>query len=272
MMEEVFGIEFNDLNSTFGGRRKTSYSPEASALFAAMTVQPSPARKKLIDDFIIGCKQDGNWSLLDGLWFLAAHDIQAAKICWKNPSLYTLTDVNSPAFTTDRGFAADGVTQYIKTGLVLSAGGLNYGMNSNSYGVYSRTNADELKTDFGAYTSGTTSGTQMNCRNANNLYARDNSNDFPNVANTNSLGLHSVKRTSSASITFYKNNASVGTGVANATAIPTVELYINAVNFNGGPSNFSTKQIAFAFVGGNIDVVKLSNRVTTYLTAIGANV
>ena len=58
----------------------TASDSDAQAYFAAMTVQPSAARKGLLRDLIAGLKADGAWAKLRGFWLLAAHDAQAARL------------------------------------------------------------------------------------------------------------------------------------------------------------------------------------------------
>lgn len=259
---------FIDLSRT--GFSASSYSAEATTLFSAMTVQPDSARKKAIDDFITGCKSDGNWTLFDGVWFLAAHDRQAGKLNWKAPSSYTITEVNSPTFTTDRGFDFDGTTQYLRTGLVPSTGGLNYALNSNSFGVYVRENVT------GGVNMGCASGsneTWVIARSSSNNFAMmDNSTSSASNANSTATGLSSVKREASNVTRGYRNSSILFTSAIASVGIPTVEFYISAKNGGGTANNFSPQQIAFAFVGGSIDIVKLYDRVLTYLTSLGANV
>ncbi len=91
------------------------YSPEAAALLSRMTVTPSTARKQLIDALIATLVGAGIWAKLDALYLLAAHDAQAARLNWI-ADRYNLTAVNSPTFTTDRGYAGTGAAMYLDTG------------------------------------------------------------------------------------------------------------------------------------------------------------
>src|SRR5882672_7716492 len=62
-----------------------SYSPQATALFAAMIVQPSPTRKTQIDNLILALIAAGVWAKLDRLWVFAAHTEQAGQLNWIAP-------------------------------------------------------------------------------------------------------------------------------------------------------------------------------------------
>lgn len=71
-----------------------SSDSDANALFAAMTVQPNTLRKKIILSTIHSLKLAGIWNKLDALWIPAAHDRQAARLNWRNPALFELTEKN----------------------------------------------------------------------------------------------------------------------------------------------------------------------------------
>jgi hypothetical protein len=248
-----------------------SYKAESNALFAAMTTQPSSDRKKHINDFIAGCIADGNWSLLDGLWFLASHDSQSAKLNWKSPGTFTLIEVNSPSFTTDRGFDFDGTTQYIRTGIVPSAA-VNFTLNSNVFGAYSREDFTHTGSIMGAG-DGSIFSHMAPRATANTITARNNSASFASGIHTTSFGLFSCRRTSSSTYENWQNTTLINTVSVASVSRPVVEFYLGAINVSGTANFFCSRQLAFAYVGGGaIDVQKLSARVTTYLTAIGANV
>lgn len=93
-----------------------SDSPELKAFLAAMTVQPSPARKAVYAKLINSLKASGVWAKLDWLNLMAAHDEQAGRINAVNPAQVAVA-ANSPVFTVDRGFTGDGVAAYLDTGM-----------------------------------------------------------------------------------------------------------------------------------------------------------
>lgn len=98
-------------------RQGVVYEAEATALFAAMTVQPDATRKGLINAAILTMKNGGAWALLGGLWVFAAHDPQARLLNWVNPAGTVATEQGTVTGTTDRGYTSDASTGYIDTGL-----------------------------------------------------------------------------------------------------------------------------------------------------------
>lgn len=78
---------------------------EAADLFARMTVAPNTARKALINETIYRLKQAGVWANLVTLAVHAAHDEQAARLCWKNAAKNP-TKTGALTFTADLGYTA----------------------------------------------------------------------------------------------------------------------------------------------------------------------
>lgn len=93
---------------TAAGPAGPSFSAEAEALFAAMTVAPSEARKTLIDDLIVDLMAAGVWAKQGVLYVHAAHHEQAGRLNWKDPSFGFLANQVSMAFTVDGGYTGNG--------------------------------------------------------------------------------------------------------------------------------------------------------------------
>lgn len=258
-----------------GGGGAPSYDADAVTLFAAMSSQPDSTRKQLISDTIASLKSAGIWAKLDECWFLAAHDSQAALLGWKRYK--DCTAVNAPTFTTDRGYAGNGTTSYLNTGFVPSTHGVQYTLNDASFGVYSRTNANATSSaDMGAQASSSSNRAILFIRNGNEAAYRVNQNAAQSgVANTDSSGLWVARRTASNAISQYHNGASFATSATASTGRPAVAMFIAAQNNNGTPSQFSTRQYAFAFVGASMSAGQQSSLFTiveSYLDSIGAGV
>lgn len=244
------------------------YSAAASAYFAAMSSQPDATRKGLINTLIEGLTTDGVWSKLDLFYLLASADVQSARLNAKTPAANTITENATCTFTPDRGYTADGVLGYLDTGLARNAGG-NYAQNSAS--LFSWINSS----------TGTTEAVgTFYCNNAvallpdtaTGLQGRVNQTSTATFGNpANRLGSRCISRTASTT-----TNAQVA-GVASGSTSAIVSSALNASNFlllgEIGTSN-SLDRLACAAVGGGLsgtEMTALHNRVSTYLTAIGAN-
>ena len=85
---------------------------DALSVIARMTVQPDKARATLIETLVRDLKSAGVWQTLDGLYVMAAHDAQAARLNWRG-NILNLTPAASPTFTIDRGYKGDGAAAYL---------------------------------------------------------------------------------------------------------------------------------------------------------------
>src|SRR4051794_32649168 len=73
--------------------------------------QVSTARAALVEKLVEGLRADGVWPLLDELWVFAAENGMQARTGLKTRVLAAA--VNSPPFTTNRGYAGDGLSAYL---------------------------------------------------------------------------------------------------------------------------------------------------------------
>jgi len=121
-------------------------------LIAAASVAPSDLRKGYVARFIGALYAASVWTKIDVMWVLAAHDEQFGRLNWKSPSTFTLTAVNSPTFTTDRGFAGNGSTSYLDTGWDAATNGSQYTRDNAHVMSYART-AGSNSASFGAFNS-----------------------------------------------------------------------------------------------------------------------
>lgn len=254
-----------------------NYEPEAISLFSRMSSQPDARRKAIINETIFQLKFYGIWSELDAIYFTAAADSQIAKLNWKSSS-FNLSELGTMNFVVDRGFTRNGVaggtTDALNTNFTPSTNGVKFTRNSNSFGVYVRTNVQEGTADFGGVVGNL--GIQLNSQSTSTLgAARDNQTGafIFNTPTTNSQGLTTITRPNSTTMNYYKNGSFISNTILSTTGDATVPLYICAYNVSNAVSAGSSKQIAFAYVGsGNIDQSILYNLVQFYMTNIGAAV
>jgi len=86
---------------------------------------PSSGQQTLQNQLVVDLKSAGIWSKLDTFGVFATDgDSDFALIDWINLTDYTA--VNSPTFTTNKGFESDGVSAYIDTNWNLSTDTVNY--------------------------------------------------------------------------------------------------------------------------------------------------
>jgi hypothetical protein len=240
--------------------------PQTRALIAAMANEPRRVRTLLIDDLITTLVDAGVWAKLDILYVLAAHDSQAALINWIDPAGVAGTAVNGPTFTADRGFAGDGATSYIDSGIRLDTLGGNYTQDSACMFVWSLTDA----ADDDYYDIGTGTQARLNARRTTgSMLTRANDGTNSAVAVADSLGLSMWSRGASGSYDRYRNATSLGAASVASIGLDNTNLDV----LRGGPGQYSARQIAVAGVGGYLDASEqgaLHGALSDYLTDVGA--
>jgi len=244
----------------------TSYSAAARALFAAMTVQPTTARKRLINSTFGVLIGSGILPKLDHLYVLAAHDSQAALLNWVNPAV-SLSLTASPTFTADRGYQGDAATSGLQTSTNMSTF-TNFKQDTASMFGWSLTDAQSATADFGGVVAGSNSFAII--RTATNLInSRVNCASTSSIANTTGLGLFTLSRGSSADFNVYKNSVLLGTGSIVSTAVP------GGMPFGicKGSTTFSARQMAAGGCGSALsasDVAVLYGALQNWMTTVGA--
>lgn len=253
------------LGVLWGGRRRID--PAAAALIVRMTTPPTAARAALINSTIVSLKAAGVWDLLDALWVMAAADTQAAGLNWKSSS-FTLSPVNSPTFTVDRGYAGDGATSYLDTQLNPSLGGLNYARDSTSFGIWCLQSAQTANSVAGFVG---TVGTSICPRNTSDqaTYRINFSGATITPANADGSGLFMTTRPASNDVNLYRNS----TLLSNSARLSAAPENGNFRIGSAGTTIFSNKQVSIALTGSSLsasEVTAVYQTLTAYLTGVGA--
>ena len=242
---------------------------EAADLVARMSSAPNDTRKGVIDTCIGSLKTAGVWAKLDALYLFAAHDNQAALLNWKGAT-YDATAVNSPTFTTNRGFTG------VSTGYVDSnfnpttASSPKFVQNSATLGIWSRTSGAIGGLSVG---SSTAQITPLYTDTVNNYFAcKVNNVSGPEiVTGSDGSALFTATRRGSATGDgeFYRNATTITSTGFGTSATPT-----NAtIRFCGiGAADWLGEALG-GFIGEQLSDTEVSdtyNALNTYRTAVGA--
>jgi hypothetical protein len=252
----------------------------ADTLYAAMSVQPDATRQGHIETLINALRTAGVWAKLDVFYVMAAHDAQAARLNWRNPATFALSAVNSPTFTTDRGYAGNGSSSYLNTAWDAATNGVLYTQNSASMFAWCRTS--RANGAFGLIGTENTTGSQSYMSIANkwsdgNYYISINNTSagsIPAAASADSAGLFHVNRSTSSAIQFYKNGSFVSQNTSSTSqTLRTEDVPILARRRDGVLDRYSTDQVIFAGLGASLsstEATDLYNALNAYKTAVGA--
>jgi hypothetical protein len=251
------------------------YSAESQQYFDRLTDLPASDTLDAIATFIDGANSDGVWSKIDECWLFANKTKTNAYVGMKG--LKDCSESGTITFSVYNHIVGNGSNGYLNTNFDPDVDGVNYTLNSGSFGVYSRNNVLEASIDIGGRT--TTDGGDQTWGairfTGDNFYAESNSDFLVQISNNDSRGLFTISRTASDLTTLYSNGTSFITSVAASVDVFNGDIYICALNEGGSPANYSTRQYAFAFIGGGLtetDVGNLFNRLETLLDFLGAGV
>jgi len=250
----------------------SSYSAEATAYFAAMTTQPDATRKGLIDTLIVALKAGANaWSALDRFVLFASHDSQSALLDAHDPTK-SASAVNSPVFTTDRGFAGDAASSHIDFGEPGNAAGNQMTQNSASMGVWINAQGATSGLRFLAGQTGAAYRLTVTGRNTtgNETFRASDATDSVSRANTGTRLGHrtSVRPDASTKLSYLNGGNQVSVSLASTGVAATNNTVLRA------GTNYSDDRAAAAYLGASLtatQVSELHTALNTYLTAIGAN-
>jgi hypothetical protein len=236
--------------------------PATQALAERMSVAPGAARLGAIDACVRALKREGVWAKLHALYLIAAHDAQAARLNWL-ASGFSLTAVNAPGFTTDRGYQGNATSSYLDTGWAPSAGA----QDSLSFGYWVLNNAT---TTAGSGT-GTAASVVVNPRTASDSgsFRVNTTTPFAVAGQGDARGLTMVNRSGANACQAYRGGIEVASA-ATASAVPSgATLCLGRVN----TSLFNAHQFAAAAIGASLSAgehAALHRALAAYLASIGA--
>lgn len=251
--------------SIYGGARRTlavASTPEALALFAAMTVPPTAARAEVINATILELKKSDVWRVLDVLYVHAAADLQAALLNWKNPGQFTAVHSGGGTLTfePDLGVTSDG-TSYLDTGWNPATNGVNFRLHAAHLGIIIGTNVTDTNFD-----AGTGAGLRIGGKSGSTGTMRINSGTttgIPPVAT--SIGhLIGHRREGSATQLGSKDGATSHSASAAANSSVTSANLLIAGNIS---STFSARRIAAVHAGGPLtdaQIISIYNALAAY--------
>ncbi len=235
-------------------------------------------RQVLVNSFIVGLKGDGVWVKLDRVWLLAAENTASALVDLVVNDVAS-TAVASPTFTTDRGYAGNGTTQYLDTTYKPSTDAIHYSLNSASLTLWNNTSraADATIQMGGDDGVATASLSSFSSTGSSLRFILNSETVLANPAVAGSQGCGTVNRNGSTSTDvqgYYNGVVLTGATSQTTVAVPTTNFFICGISVNGLFAGGTTDQISAAIIGGSLtatDAGNLYSRLRTYMTAVGVS-
>jgi hypothetical protein len=220
-----------------------------------------PATRQAINNFVIGCKQDGIWSAIKASCILSgARTLNGAL----QPLVGTAPTNNGPFVTGDynrkTGLVGNGTTKYLDSNRNNNADP----QNSNHNALYITNFSSGTQAYMGADPPTNSTGTNNIGRTAD-MFFRNRINSFASVATPTAPSLVGTNR--SAFETFFTRAGGVSISQSFTSQTP---FNGNMTIFASGGTGFrSSARLAFYSIGESLDLALLDARVTALITAFG---
>lgn len=214
-----------------------------------------------INDFVVGCKNDGVWNAIKASCILAGARTLSGALIPLAGTVPTNNNFVSGDYNRKTGLVGNGSSKYLNTNRANNADPQNnnhnavYATQIASVGTY-MSNRGAAGNDTGANAMG--AGPFFRSRTAT-----------ASVFSSASTGLIAHARSDGASYTarFGGSNTSISTPSNSPLAI---NLFLFARNTDGSPAFFGDARLAFYSIGEALDLALLDARVTALITAFGA--
>ena len=214
-----------------------------------------------INNFVVGCKQDGIWDPIKACCIMAAWD-------GLNGALYPLkgtapTNYNfvSGDYNRETGLVGDGSTKY------LDSNRNNNADPQNSHHLSTYITQSSEGAIIGAGLSDTGTSAIYHSPGSNNVVFRSRSGISDSAADIGDSGLIAYSRSSSSD---YDYVAFAATGSFTRASQTPYNGNTYIFGRNAGAVSLTAARLAFYSIGESLDLAKLDTRVSDLITAIGA--
>jgi hypothetical protein len=242
--------------------------------FLAATGITDPTTADALDDLVIAAKAHGWWSKCIAIYPFVGGTATTHKYNLKDPrdldAAFRLTVTGSYTHNAN-GITGDGGSAYGDTHIV---GSTSLTGNDFHASIWSATNSAADVGDFGAVNASVTQGLLLYAKlSSGNAVARnpDIASDVT-VAVANSTGYYDMTRTGSSSLELYKNGSVIGSNATSSGSFSAFNIYISAVNYTGGPIQYSARNYKFFTIGTSTNSTvagDMYNDIAAFQTALG---
>ena len=246
-----------------------SLDPDAQAFITAAAIT-DPTQQSAINTLVVDLKGYSIWTKGKAWYPFVGGTASQHKFNLKNPldtdAAFRLV-FNGGWTHSSTGALPNGTNGWANTYLTTQA---TLGLNSTSFGVYSRTNTNTLAPAIGNVTGAAPGECSLWLNFGNAAYLRVNSSIVSNIANFDSRGLFIANRVNSTQVTIQIRGTQTTFANASQSTYPQ-PFQLGGVN----PNFFDNKQLAFAFIGDGLtaqNMTDLNTAVVAFQTALSRNV
>jgi hypothetical protein len=215
------------------------------------------------EDFILGCKSDGNWSAIKASCILAGARTLSGALVPLVGAAPTSINFVSGDYNRKTGLVGNSTTKYLNSNRAADADP----QNNASLAVWVSTPATAINLYYLGAIKTTPTPAVYSQISTNVGFAIRNTGIAPN-SNRTGTGLAGVSRTASNSYNWRWAGATGTSTSSNSTGTYSGNLFVYGGNINGAIANRSNGRLAFYSIGESLDLATLNTRVTTLMTAL----
>jgi len=240
--------------------------PEAVSYVAAVEAADGEPLEfgvaKAINDFVLGCKNDGTWDAIKASCILAgARTLAGALVPLKGTAPTNFNFVTGD-YDRETGLVGDGSTKYLDSSYAYPVSLQN---NCHSSAWFSDVGTVGLP--VAAYGDANADGSYL-APQAARLYQSSTSVFVP--SDTSTTGFRGTSRSSSASFIYRSANADETANIPSfAVTHQSLGMFARRRN-TGAYDNYSDARLAFYSIGESLDLTALDTRVSALITTIKA--
>ena len=247
-----------------------NYDADASAYIDAVEAADGQAletaTRYAINDFVIGCKQDGIWSAIKASCILAgARTLAGCLVPLVGTAPSRQGTEGGWTYNRKNGLQGNGTNNYINSNRADDADP----QNDKHYSVYVPTGVSNGRAILGGLATSPNRFTQILDESNTAINFSLNSTGGVSISYASLSGLLAANRSSASQITTRLNKASATHNYSSVVA-SSQNIYLLARNLNGSPSLYESKPLAFYSIGESLDLAKLDGRVTDLMNAFAA--
>jgi len=242
------------------------FDTDASTYIEAVEVADAQAletaTRYAINDFVIGCKQDGIWSAIKASCILSGARTLAGALIPLAGTAPTNVNFVSGDYNRKTGLLSNGANKWLNSNRANNADP----QNSSSLAIYATTLNSLIRFYIGAGNA-TSSATSIGWDGNIFTYSRASTVARPaSLSGSHAVGLIGIDRSSSSDFRIRSNKT---TSTATVSSIGTSSDSILVFNTAATSGLVSNARLAFYSIGESLDLALLDARVTALITAFG---
>jgi hypothetical protein len=244
--------------------------PDAQAFITAAAITDT-TQQAAINTLVIDLKGYSIWTKMKAIYPFVGGTATTHKWNLKDPrdldAAFRLQFIGGWTHSS-LGATPNGTDTYADTKLVAQG---TLGLNSTSFGVYSRTNIDRTAPSIGNVTGGLNSECSLWLRTGNSTVLRVNGPNYPSISNSDSRGLFIANRITSSEIKAQIRSVQYTETFNTSNLLNTNSFQLGGVS----PSFYDLKQLAYAFIGDGLtdqNMTDMNTAVVAFQTSLSRNV